>query len=465
MKAFLKAFIPNKQILLMVGDALIVFFAFNIAYAFRISVYEGQSLTVFFERVSALIPLAVLVHIIVFYIFELYELEFPIESRNQFLWIVFSVMLATMLIVFLLYLFPQHYMGRVVMAMHIGLLVSLMYLWRKSFYCLINNNEFKKNLIWLNLNGNHPSSATPLLNELPMDYNGVGVITGYKDNPGTIILNSARTYPDLQSLIQENQIQTIVMSENPKTAPNLKNQLIDFKFRGIEIFDYPTFYQKVYAKVPVMDIRGSYFLFSRQDKSFQPYIYLKVKRLIDIVLASMGLILTSPALLLACIAIKISSAGPIFFRQERLGLKEKPFILIKFRTMIQDAERHCGPKWACEKDPRITPVGRFLRKTRLDELPQLLNVLKGEMSFVGPRPIRKHFADILAQKFPFYRLRFTVKPGITGWAQVKGDYAGSVEGQLNKLEYELYYIQNQSIFMDMLIILKTCQTVLFSRGE
>jgi lipopolysaccharide/colanic/teichoic acid biosynthesis glycosyltransferase len=133
--------------------------------------------------------------------------------------------------------------------------------------------------------------------------------------------------------------------------------------------------------------------------------------------------------------------------------------------MIQDAEKDCGPRWSQEDDPRITKVGKFLRKTRIDEIPQLINILKGEMSFVGPRPIRKHFSELLSKEFPFYRLRFTVTPGITGWAQVKGDYAGSMEGQLRKLEYELFYIQNRSLFFDLFILLKTVQTVLFRPGK
>jgi lipopolysaccharide/colanic/teichoic acid biosynthesis glycosyltransferase len=146
-------------------------------------------------------------------------------------------------------------------------------------------------------------------------------------------------------------------------------------------------------------------------------------------------------------------------------LNEIPFTLVKFRTMVEDAEAASGPRWASREDPRITRIGRILRKTRLDEIPQLFNVLKGEMSFVGPRPIRKYFADLLAEKSPYYRLRFTAKPGLTGWAQSTGDYAGSMEGQLIKLEYDLFYILNRSMFMDLFIILKTFQTVLFRRGN
>lgn len=170
-------------------------------------------------------------------------------------------------------------------------------------------------------------------------------------------------------------------------------------------------------------------------------------------------------MLLCAIAIKLSSPGPAIFRQERLGLNEKPFVLMKFRTMIDNAEMQTGPKWAEEDDPRITKTGKFLRKTRLDELPQLFNVLKGDMSIVGPRPIRKHFADMFVHDIPDYRLRFSVKPGITGWAQVCGDYAGSYEGQRTKFQYDLYYLRHQSILLDLLILGKTVITVFQRRGQ
>jgi exopolysaccharide biosynthesis polyprenyl glycosylphosphotransferase len=190
-----------------------------------------------------------------------------------------------------------------------------------------------------------------------------------------------------------------------------------------------------------------------------------MKDISDKFIAFSGLVLSAPLMLLCALAIGLSSRGPVFFKQERLGRNEKPFTLIKFRTMIDNAEKETGPKWAGEHDPRITSVGRFLRKTRLDELPQFFNVLKGDMSVVGPRPIRKHFADILAQDIPYYHLRFAVKPGITGWAQVCSDYAGSVEGQREKLGYDLHYIRNQSLFFDLLILLKTVKTVLLQKGQ
>ena len=179
------------------------------------------------------------------------------------------------------------------------------------------------------------------------------------------------------------------------------------------------------------------------------------KRLIDVIGSLIALLILSPVFLFIYILIRCTSGSPVFFLQTRLGLEKKPFNLIKFRTMIVGAEERNGPQWASKNDDRATPVGSFLRRTRLDELPQFVNILKGDMSFVGPRPIRRFFADMLLSEIPFYSLRFKVKPGATGWAQVHYHYGGSVEGHIEKFQYDLYYIQNASVVMDIVIMLKT----------
>jgi len=191
---------------------------------------------------------------------------------------------------------------------------------------------------------------------------------------------------------------------------------------------------------------------------------MRLKRFLDVVFSAVMLLAVCPILPIIALMIKLESKGPVFFKQERLGLNERTFDLIKFRTMIINAEQETGPVWADTDDSRLTRVGKILRKTRLDELPQFINVIKGEMSLVGPRPIRRHFADIFAEKFPFYRLRFKVKPGITGWAQVNMDYVNTERDQYEKLEYEFYYIFHKSFFLDFFIILKTIQCVMKLRG-
>jgi exopolysaccharide biosynthesis polyprenyl glycosylphosphotransferase len=182
------------------------------------------------------------------------------------------------------------------------------------------------------------------------------------------------------------------------------------------------------------------------------------------IVSAVGLVLAAPIAALAAVAIKVESGGPIVYRQERVGQDERPFTLYKFRSMVADAEAETGPVWASVGDPRVTRVGRILRKLRIDEIPQMINVLKGEMSFVGPRPERPFFVAQLREKIPYYSLRFSVKPGITGWAQILHDYGDSEADALEKLQYELYYIKNVSVVFDVQIILETLKVIIFGRG-
>jgi exopolysaccharide biosynthesis polyprenyl glycosylphosphotransferase len=458
----------NRRGGLVIGDAIVVFLAICGAYIFRIGFYEGNPIEALFlvERLTLLAPAAVAAHLVFFYIFELYDPAMPREvNLKTVIWITLAVIGATSVIVLLVFLFPHHGMGRVLLATHIPLTIALISAWRWVFVKSLPEQYFKKNLVWCDFGGIDRPILSEVAGKAAGDYRWVGTVSPGGDNRQAVRLNAEEVYPSLPHLLARQDIHTVVLSENPKEPSELKASLIDCKFKGIEMYDFPTFYGKLFGKVPVRNIRGSYFLLSHQNRSFQPFLYLRLKRLFDAGAAAAGLLIASPLLIGCAMAIKLTSKGPVFFTQERLGMNEHPFTLIKFRTMVADAEKGCGPQWSCKGDPRITPVGAFLRKTRLDEIPQLINVLKGEMSLVGPRPIRRHFADLLAKEFPFYRLRFSVKPGLTGWAQVKGDYAGSVEGQLEKLEYELFYIQNRSFFMDLFIILKTVQTVLFRPGE
>jgi exopolysaccharide biosynthesis polyprenyl glycosylphosphotransferase len=188
------------------------------------------------------------------------------------------------------------------------------------------------------------------------------------------------------------------------------------------------------------------------------------KRALDVAAAVSGLVLSLPLSLLAALLIKLTSRGPVFFCQERTGEDGAPFKLIKFRTMRVDAEKESGPVWAQKNDVRVTPIGRFLRLSRIDEIPQFLNILAGQMSFVGPRPERPHFVEQLKQSVPFYPLRHTVKPGLTGWAQVRHPYGASIEDAQEKLRYDLYYIKNMSLLFDVSIMLRTISVILRGSG-
>jgi sugar transferase (PEP-CTERM system associated) len=240
------------------------------------------------------------------------------------------------------------------------------------------------------------------------------------------------------------------------------NDILECRFRGIPVEEWPSFFEKLTGKIVVNSLRPGWLIFS--DGSVKTRLTETIRRALDVGLSLLGLLLSAPEMALAALCIKLDSPGPVLFRQERVGKDGKVFMLYKFRSMSVDAERLTGPVWASEDDPRVTRVGRLLRKIRLDETPQMFNVLRGDMSFIGPRPERPVFVNRLKEEIPYYVFRFAVKPGITGWAQVKYPYGSTVEDALEKLQYDLYYIKNTSICLDLLILLRSIQVVLFGRG-
>jgi len=239
--------------------------------------------------------------------------------------------------------------------------------------------------------------------------------------------------------------------------------LIACKLSGIEIKDRLSFFEQVRGYVDLSSVQAEWIIFSDGFRGGSGFERVS-KRVLDILISLLMLIVTTPIMLVAAILIKLTSWGPVFYRQERVGLYGQNFNLLKFRSMKVGAEKKGKPEWAKKSDPRVTLVGGFLRRTRIDELPQIMNVLSGDMSFVGPRPERPFFVEQLEKDIPFYRERHCVKPGITGWAQIQYPYGASFEDSKRKLEYDLYYIKNYSIFLDILIILQTVRVVLFPIG-
>jgi sugar transferase (PEP-CTERM system associated) len=239
--------------------------------------------------------------------------------------------------------------------------------------------------------------------------------------------------------------------------------LLAVKLAGIPVTDMSSFLERETGRVDVASISPSWLIFSDGFLGAQTGALVS-KRIFDIAASALLLVIASPLLVIAAVAVRLSSRGPIFYLQERVGLLGKPFNVIKFRSMTVDAEKASGPQWAQASDPRVTGVGRVIRATRIDEIPQILNVFKGDMSFVGPRPERPFFVQELAAQIPFYNERHAVKPGITGWAQLNYPYGASVEDARMKLEYDLYYVKNYSVFLDLLIMLQTLRVVLWRDG-
>jgi len=264
-------------------------------------------------------------------------------------------------------------------------------------------------------------------------------------------------------VLKQTGVKKVILAITHDRTESLIKTLVDVRVRGYEIDEMISVYERETRKIPVHHIQDRWLLLEKGFDIYSKEMIKRLKRFFDVSFSAFILIVFSPLLLFISIMIKRDSPGPVIFKQKRVGLNGQEFVLYKFRTMYEDAEKH-GAVWAQEDDPRVTNVGKWLRKTRLDELPQFWNVLKGDMSIVGPRPERREFVEKLERIIPYYYLRHTVKPGITGWAQINYPYGASVEDAVHKLEYDLYYIKNMSPLLDTQIFLKTIGVMFFGQG-
>lgn len=276
-------------------------------------------------------------------------------------------------------------------------------------------------------------------------------------------LLKVRDGDSLHALAKKYNVQEIVVSVQNRRGGFPMKELLDCKLRGLRVTDAATFFERETCQIRVDSLQPSWLIFGGGfDQSF---IRTFMKRGFDLVCSTIILIMAFPLMLLAALAVKLEDRGPVFYSQERVGKDGKTFFVHKFRSMRVDAEKGGKPQWAAQNDPRVTRVGNFMRKTRIDELPQILNVFKGEMSFVGPRPERPYFVEQLIEVVPYYNVRHSIKPGVTGWAQVRYGYGSSAEDALQKLQYDLYYVKNNSLFLDVLVLIDTLKVVLFRSGR
>ncbi len=267
----------------------------------------------------------------------------------------------------------------------------------------------------------------------------------------------------LPELVRRLNVHEVIVAARERRGGVLPlRQLLDCRLRGVRVTDLPAFFERLSGEVPIESLKASWLIYG--DGFRQGVARTLVKRAFDLVAAGLLLLVAAPVMLLAAIAIFLESGRPVIFKQERVGAGGRTFNLLKFRSMRQDAEADGKPRWASEKDDRVTRVGRFIRKTRIDELPQLINVLKGDMSFVGPRPERPYFVAELTEQIPFYGVRHSVKPGVTGWAQVRYCYGCSVEDARKKLQFDLYYVKNHTLLLDLVILFETVRVVLLGEG-
>jgi len=399
---------------------------------------------------------------------DLYDLR-TIENKSDLARRLLRAIGATSLILgFAYWLFPLLVVEQGVFLLAAAMAIVMVMAWRSVFDVVVSHLAPRERLL---LVGTSPATVL-LARELFERRQEFGVdIVGFIDpdparvgapviNPGVV-----GTVADIPSLSLRMHVDRVVVHLSDQRGKLPMDQLLDMRLRTSVLFDHlASVYEEYTGKIALENLRPSWLVFSTGFRKTR--LLMGTKRVFDVIASVCGLILASPLMLVSALLVKLESPrDPILYHQERVGLNGEPFTIHKFRTMRTDAEARTGPVWSKgDGDPRITPVGRFMRKTRLDEIPQLWNVLCGDMSLIGPRPERPSFVEQLTQQIPFYGQRHVVKPGVTGWAQVRYTYGASVEDALEKMQYDLYYVKHMSLRFDIMIALETIKTVVLRRG-
>ncbi len=440
--------IKTKKIILLIGDVIFLYLALWLTLILR---YGSDSLSGNWDRHLKPFSLVFIVWLIVFFINDFYDLKISYNASNLANTIIKLFAVNLFIAVAMFYFFtpfldsirPQR-----VLIIQVAASLILLFGWRTIFYNFIKSTAITNKVLIV---GDSPLAkllAAEIQKRPQLGYSAE-IIPTLPDN--------------LEVYCRKNNIDILAGEDEFKNNQEVIKKIFGCFALGITVCNISGLYEQVTNKIPIENIEHGWFLENLSEHSKKNYEI--IKRFFDIILASLGLIATSPFLPFIALLIKFDGSGPVLFKQVRTGKNGQPFLAVKFRSMIVGAEKN-GPQWAIKDDPRITRFGRLMRKTRIDEIPQLLNVLRGEMSFVGPRPERPEFIEILEKEIPFYRERLLVKPGLTGWAQLNGpSYGGSKEETLEKIKYDLYYLKNRSLFLDTSIMLKTIKVVLGGKGQ
>ena len=457
-----KQYYPIRNIFFVIGEGLVIYLSvFTAAYALRNTEPFVPDSTLALKML-----LATLVCQLCLYYGDLYDMSTSKSSVELCVRLLQALGVAAILLAIIYFIFPKTILNTGNYIVSALILVFLLSSWRLGYALVLNRGLFDKKIILIGSDELAQKINNEIMQKKDCGYQ-VACIVLEKYHQGTI--TDAQTpvirkkgYQGLCALATKLNIDTIVVAIKEKRGELPTKELLQCRIDGIEVFDGISFYETLSGKLLVEHISPSWLIFS---DGFQKSSIKKIlKRLTDIILSIILLVILSPILFMVMLVIKIDSKGSVFYSQDRVGEGHLIYRIYKFRSMFTDAEKKTGPVFTTKNDDRVTRAGRFFRKWRIDEIPQLWNVLRGEMSFVGPRPEREFFVKQLEQKIPYYRERFSVKPGITGWAQVCYRYGYTLEDAVEKLNYDLFYIKNMSIFMDLMIILRTIKIVLFGIG-
>jgi sugar transferase (PEP-CTERM system associated) len=454
---------PIRNIFFVIGEGIFIFTSIYIASW----IILGWEFLNFYSYHTLKILLITVICQICLYYNELYDFKITASVKELGFRLMQALGFAAITLAVIYIFVPNAIVGTSTFLIGTGFIIIVIVSWRFCYTLIVNRGMFNQKIILL--------GSADLVKEIKNE------ITRRKDCGYTIIAEIPESNRDGDSPAGKNPaafcgqkyegladharlrgIEKIIVAIKEKRNNFPTRELLKCRVAGIEIIDGNSFYEMLTGKLIVKAINPSWLIFSEgfRTSRFRRFI----KRSVDLILAFIGLVIFLPLIGIIAILVKLDSKGPVIFSQERVGQNGKIYSVHKFRSMICDAEKECGPVWAGNDDTRITLVGKVIRKWRFDEIPQLWNVLKGDMSFVGPRPERKYFVEDLQKTIPFYGERHTVKPGVTGWAQVCYHYGASEKDAVEKLNYDLFYIKNLSFLMDLMIVLRTIKIVLFRKG-
>jgi sugar transferase (PEP-CTERM system associated) len=453
----------TRTILLLLAESTLIFGAITAAVYLRVGVTDAHyELVVRQGFLKA--ALATLFCLSAFYFLDLYDFIVMHDRRELVLRLVQALGLAWMALALSFYAFPRLMLGRGISLIALPLALALMVGWRVTIHWFLGHPDFGERILIVGSGNLAVEVAREVLDRPDAGYRIVGFVGTDADFVGKSLINPRviGITSQLDDIVKREDIDRIVVAMGERRGQLPTDKLLQLSLRGVvNIEEGASFYERVTGRVSLNMIRPSWLIFSGRGR--QARLAGITRSMVHRMVAFIGGILSLPVALLTAILIKLDSPGPVFYKQERVGKNGRPFVLMKFRSMRLDAEKE-GPVWATKDDDRTTGVGQIIRKIRVDEIPQFWNILRGEMNFVGPRPERQHFVAQLAQEIPYYEQRHLIAPGLTGWAQIKYPYGASIEDARQKLQYDLFYIKNQSLILDAIILFETIKIILFGRG-
>lgn len=445
----------TRTLVLLLCEALIVSGSFLVAAAYLLG--PDTYIALMFENGLLKIVVITVLTLLLSYYFDLYEPQRISERWEIYFRLLLVLCVLSFVLAAFVYFFPQLDIGPNVFFVGISILSIALVFWRRAYEWIVGLAVFRERVYVLGSSARARNLIEMLRTRRDM---GMEVVDGDSETASNRTLESFAA--DLRSFRQPNSgIDRVVVAMEDRRGSMPVRELLNLRLRGIVIEDASALMERLTGKLPLDGLNPSSLIFTDgfKVKASQQI----ARRLVSIAVSFTVLVICLPFIPFIILAVRLSSPGPILFRQTRVGLRGRIFTVFKFRTMRQDAEV-AGAVWATKNDPRATTLGRFMRKTRIDEIPQLWNVLCGEMSFVGPRPERPEFVQWLTTAIPFYDLRHLIRPGLTGWAQVRYQYGASLEETKQKLEYDLYYVKHLSLGLDLLIMFETIKTIVLRRG-